>query len=264
MQVTNVFNLKVIEGQNRVLSGVLILRILAFEILSSCLIKLFREERMLQWAAKILANLIVMGSGILARAVVQAYRQALSRFVCYFCLLVAVVLCGANGLSSFFNRSAFYIEVAVVVALAILECGITPLNTSELIVFDVDLLTVMSSLKKSHEENWFRINILLLILTNNSKVVYSRVCFIRINLLNSKFVVDAAKSGVTHETLQNAVRRGGKVMTEQEARLILGKYEILFEKNAKNGSFYLQSKVHRAKECLESVYQGKAEGSPPS
>nr|KJB71853.1 hypothetical protein B456_011G144800 [Gossypium raimondii] len=156
------------------------------------------------------------------------------------------------------------------------RCGITPLNTSELIVFDVDLLTVMSSLKKSHEENWFRINILLLILTNNRKLVYSRVCFIRINLLNSKFVVDAAKSGVTHETLQNAVRRGGKVMTEQEARLILGvseetaweeilkKYEILFEKNAKNGSFYLQSKVHRAKECLESVYQGKAEGSPPS
>ncbi|KAH1047110.1 hypothetical protein J1N35_037894 [Gossypium stocksii] len=155
-------------------------------------------------------------------------------------------------------------------------CGITPLNTSELIVFDVDLLTVVSSLKKSHEENWFRITILLLILTNNSKLVYSRVCFICINLLNSKFVVDAAKSGVTHETLQNAVRRGGKVMTEQEARLILGvseetaweeilkKYEILFEKNAKNGSFYLQSKVHRAKECLESVYQGKAEGSPPS
>jgi len=29
-------------------------------------------------AAKILANLIVMGSGILARAVVQAYRQALA------------------------------------------------------------------------------------------------------------------------------------------------------------------------------------------
>lgn len=29
-------------------------------------------------AAKILANLIVMGGGILARAVVQAYRQALA------------------------------------------------------------------------------------------------------------------------------------------------------------------------------------------
>ncbi|KAL6344456.1 hypothetical protein AAG906_039712 [Vitis piasezkii] len=29
-------------------------------------------------ASKILANLIVMGSGILARALVQAYRQALA------------------------------------------------------------------------------------------------------------------------------------------------------------------------------------------
>ncbi|KAL6194218.1 hypothetical protein ACLB2K_035302 [Fragaria x ananassa] len=62
-------------------------------------------------AAKILANLIVMGSGILARAVVQAYRQALA---------------------------------------------------------------------------------------------------------------NASKSGVAQETLQNAARRAGKVMTEQEARQILG------------------------------------------
>ncbi|KAG9139084.1 hypothetical protein Leryth_022607 [Lithospermum erythrorhizon] len=55
-------------------------------------------------------------------------------------------------------------------------------------------------------------------------------------------------------------------MTEQEARQILGvtdktsweeKYDTLFERNAKNGSFYLQSKVHRAKECLENVYRGK-------
>ncbi|GJN05553.1 hypothetical protein PR202_ga23190 [Eleusine coracana subsp. coracana] len=56
-------------------------------------------------------------------------------------------------------------------------------------------------------------------------------------------------------------------MTEQEARQILGiserstweeivkKYDTMFEKNAKNGSFYLQSKVHRAKECLEAAYQ---------
>ncbi|KAG8484412.1 hypothetical protein CXB51_023867 [Gossypium anomalum] len=120
-------------------------------------------------AAKILANLIVMGSGILARAVVQAYRQALA---------------------------------------------------------------------------------------------------------------NAAKSGVTHETLQNAARRAGKVMTEQEARQILGvsedtaweeimkasisciKYDVLFEKNAKVGSFYLQSKVHRAKECLEAIYRAKGEGTP--
>lgn len=35
-------------------------------------------------------------------------------------------------------------------------------------------------------------------------------------------MADAAKSGVTHETLQNAVRKGSKGMTEQEARQILG------------------------------------------
>ncbi|KAM5569988.1 mitochondrial import inner membrane translocase subunit PAM16 like 2 [Rosa sericea] len=114
-------------------------------------------------AAKILANLIVMGSGILARAVVQAYRQALA---------------------------------------------------------------------------------------------------------------NASKSGVAQETLQNAARKAGKVMTEQEARQILGisegttweevlkRYDTLFENNAKNGSFYLQSKVHRAKECLEAAYKDKGQGTP--
>ncbi|KAF5452027.1 hypothetical protein F2P56_027067 [Juglans regia] len=114
-------------------------------------------------AAKILANLLVMGSGILARAVVQAYRQALT---------------------------------------------------------------------------------------------------------------NASKSGVAQETLQNTVRRASKAMTEQEARQILGvseqtawdeilkKYDALFERNAKNGSFYLQSKVHRAKECLEPVYRDKGPDTP--
>ncbi|XP_041001843.1 mitochondrial import inner membrane translocase subunit PAM16 like 2-like [Juglans microcarpa x Juglans regia] len=114
-------------------------------------------------AAKILANLLVMGSGILARAVVQAYRQALT---------------------------------------------------------------------------------------------------------------NASKSGVAQETLQNSVRRASKAMTEQEARQILGiseqtawdeilkKYDALFERNAKNGSFYLQSKVHRAKECLEPVYRDKGPDTP--
>ncbi|TYI11931.1 hypothetical protein ES332_A09G240800v1 [Gossypium tomentosum] len=89
-------------------------------------------------------------------------------------------------------------------------------------------------------------------------------------------LANAAKSGVTHETLQNAARRAGKVMTEQEARQILGvsedtaweeimkKYDVLFEKNAKVESFYLQSKVHRAKECLEAIYRAKGEGTPPS
>ncbi|XP_042492378.1 mitochondrial import inner membrane translocase subunit PAM16 like 2-like [Macadamia integrifolia] len=80
---------------------------------------------------------------------------------------------------------------------------------------------------------------------------------------------NASKSGVAQETIQNTIRRASKTMTEQEARQILGitentaweevlqRYDTLFERNAKNGSFYLQSKVHRAKECLEAVYKPK-------
>ncbi|KAL3570029.1 hypothetical protein D5086_027278 [Populus alba] len=85
-------------------------------------------------------------------------------------------------------------------------------------------------------------------------------------------LANASKSGVAHETVQN-IRRGSKMMAEPEARQVLGitehstweeilqKYDKLFENNAKNGSFYLQSKVHRAKECLEEVYQKKSEGN---
>ncbi|XP_074301775.1 mitochondrial import inner membrane translocase subunit PAM16 like 2-like isoform X3 [Silene latifolia] len=83
---------------------------------------------------------------------------------------------------------------------------------------------------------------------------------------------DASKTGAAQEAMQNTVRRASKAITEQEARQILGvtenaawedilkKYDILFERNAKQGSFYLQSKVHRAKECLEAVYQNKGQG----
>ncbi|XP_057450981.1 mitochondrial import inner membrane translocase subunit PAM16 like 2-like [Lotus japonicus] len=77
----------------------------------------------------------------------------------------------------------------------------------------------------------------------------------------------ALQNGVAQETLQNTVRGARKMMTEQEARQILGvtegtpwgeilqKYDNLFEKNSEKGSFYLQSKVHRAKECLEAVHR---------
>lgn len=42
----------------------------------------------------------------------------------------------------------------------------------------------------------------------------------------------------------------------------LQKYNNLSENNEKNGSFYLQSKVHRAKECLEAAHQSsKVEGT---
>ncbi|XP_078170433.1 mitochondrial import inner membrane translocase subunit PAM16 like 2-like [Carex rostrata] len=88
-----------------------------------------------------------------------------------------------------------------------------------------------------------------------------------------KAILNANKTGVAQEALNN-MQRVRKAMTEQEARLILGigekttweeilqKYDALFEKNAKSGSFYLQSKVHRAKECLEAAYQSK--GGQPS
>ncbi|KAK3164121.1 hypothetical protein QOZ80_1AG0012950 [Eleusine coracana subsp. coracana] len=79
-------------------------------------------------------------------------------------------------------------------------------------------------------------------------------------------IVNANKTGAAQEAI-NGIKRASKAMTEQEARQILGiserstweeivkKYDTMFEKNAKNGSFYLQSKVHRAKECLEAAYQ---------
>lgn len=78
-------------------------------------------------------------------------------------------------------------------------------------------------------------------------------------------IQNASKTGVAQEAMQNAVRRTSKEMTEHEARQILGigeqasweeilqKYDTLFERNAKAGTFYLQSKVHRAKECLEAA-----------
>ncbi|CAM6084746.1 unnamed protein product [Calypogeia fissa] len=80
-------------------------------------------------------------------------------------------------------------------------------------------------------------------------------------------LVNASKTGVAQETVQNMVHKSSKTMTIHEARQILGvsenasweevmkKYDNLFERNAKTGSFYLQSKVHRAKECLEAARQ---------
>lgn len=80
-------------------------------------------------------------------------------------------------------------------------------------------------------------------------------------------IVNAGKSGVAQETVQNMAHKVSKTMTEHEARQILGvsekssweevmkKYDTLFENNMKAGTFYLQSKVYRAKECLEAAKQ---------
>ncbi|RCV42483.1 hypothetical protein SEVIR_9G219400v4 [Setaria viridis] len=90
-----------------------------------------------------------------------------------------------------------------------------------------------------------------------------------------KALDNANKTGVAHEAINN-IRRASKSMTEQEARQILGvsenstweeivqRYDNLFERNAKSGSFYLQSKIHRAKECLETVYQKDKQNEPPT
>lgn len=69
-----------------------------------------------------------------------------------------------------------------------------------------------------------------------------------------------------------AVRTGGKQLTLQEAQQILGlesgatwqeitkKYDHLFAANEKHGSFYLQSKIFRARERLEQEF--KEQGKP--
>ena len=76
---------------------------------------------------------------------------------------------------------------------------------------------------------------------------------------------DGAKSGVGAEAANAA--RGAKQLTVQEANQILGiesgatweeimkKYNHLFDANQKHGSFYLQSKVYRAKERLEEEFK---------
>ncbi|KAI7726251.1 hypothetical protein M8C21_008595 [Ambrosia artemisiifolia] len=88
---------------------------------------------------------------------------------------------------------------------------------------------------------------------------------------------NASKTGVAQETLQNAVRRGSKAMTEQEARQILGVTEQSSWEEIAKASFmhciccfqlylfdHMESKVHRAKECLETVYQQKHQPGDPS
>ncbi|CAN4098309.1 unnamed protein product [Withania somnifera] len=74
-------------------------------------------------------------------------------------------------------------------------------------------------------------------------------------------LTNASKNGVAQEAVQN-IRRASKNMTETEARQVLGIAENSSWEDVlqSNGSFYLQSKVHRAKECLESLYQSKAQG----
>ncbi|KAL1554053.1 mitochondrial import inner membrane translocase subunit PAM16 like 1-like [Salvia divinorum] len=86
-------------------------------------------------------------------------------------------------------------------------------------------------------------------------------------------LANASKTGAAQEAVET-IKRGSKMMTEAEARQILGvtentpweeivkRYDKLFERNTQSGSFYLQSKVVRAKECLESVEKLKQQQNP--
>ncbi|THG10781.1 hypothetical protein TEA_010689 [Camellia sinensis var. sinensis] len=55
-----------------------------------------------------------------------------------------------------------------------------------------------------------------------------------------------------------ATKKLTNIDQSKEVEETTNKYDSLFERNAKTGSFYLQSKVHRAKECLEVAYQKQA------
>ena len=85
---------------------------------------------------------------------------------------------------------------------------------------------------------------------------------------------DGTRAGVGAEGAQAAARAGGKQLSLQEAQQILGvesgatwdqiakKYDHLFSVNEKHGSFYLQSKVFRAKERLEQEFVEKGMPMP--
>ncbi|BDA46689.1 probable mitochondrial import inner membrane translocase subunit [Coccomyxa sp. Obi] len=78
-------------------------------------------------------------------------------------------------------------------------------------------------------------------------------------------IVNAQRSGVTAESVKAAASRT-RQMSLEEAEKILGinssmsydevlkKYNHLFENNEKFGTFYLQSKVYRARERLEQEW----------
>lgn len=90
-------------------------------------------------------------------------------------------------------------------------------------------------------------------------------------------IVNGAKAGMTAEGVQ-AAAKAAKQMTLQEAEMILGteagapwsevlkRYEIMFKRNEENGTFYIQSKIYRAKERLEQEYKerGLPVDEPPS
>jgi len=85
-------------------------------------------------------------------------------------------------------------------------------------------------------------------------------------------VINGQRSGITPESLKNATN-ASKQISLDEAYKILGtesnagieevmkRYAHLMQQNEKHGSFYLQSKVFRAKERIEQEVQEQHGGA---
>lgn len=86
-------------------------------------------------------------------------------------------------------------------------------------------------------------------------------------------LVNAQKTGVAQEAIKTTTSKA-RQMTAQEAQMILGvdknapwgdvvkRFKHLFDVNERHGSFYLQSKVYRAKEALEEDYKEDGRWEP--
>eukprot|EP00218_Dolichomastix_sp_CCMP3274_P009793 CAMPEP_0170143472 /NCGR_PEP_ID=MMETSP0033_2-20121228/11205_1 /TAXON_ID=195969 /ORGANISM="Dolichomastix tenuilepis, Strain CCMP3274" /LENGTH=125 /DNA_ID=CAMNT_0010379921 /DNA_START=14 /DNA_END=388 /DNA_ORIENTATION=- len=86
-------------------------------------------------------------------------------------------------------------------------------------------------------------------------------------------IINGQKAGLNNpEAVRNAMRGRSGLMSVEEAQMILGvgpkapleevlkRYNHMYEINEKSGSFYLQSKVFRAKERLELELGGSGDG----
>ncbi|PWA87757.1 protein Transporter, Pam16 [Artemisia annua] len=191
-----------------------------------------RYERM--QAARILANLLVLGGGILARGMVQAYRQALQN-------------ASKTGVAQETMQNAVRRGSKAMTELEARQIlGVTEKASWEEIAQAIEgspgqgmFGDGLSAKRYARGER----NFCILESVSNNQLTYL------LNLLQKydKLFERNATNGSFY--LQSKVHRAKECLET--------KYDKLFERNATNGSFYLQSKVHRAKECLETVYQPK-------
>jgi len=105
-----------------------------------------------------------------------------------------------------------------------------------------------------------------MVIANSCEGCFPNVCVVYFHPVTVN--ADGTRAGMTAEGVQ-AAAKSTKQLSLQEAQMILGvesqatweeimkKYNHLFAANEKHGSFYLQSKVYRAKERLEEEFREK-------